>query len=157
MSGTPTLTTKLLERITTDSALSGSPESVLTGGVYDRELKRSGPGSTPGAFNADGHPRPAAVVTDPDDNADLLGPGGAYQAFPWIYLYAERHASGKAAIANAWDLLFSRLHGWRFATANGTGATVTVIGRLGTRDDEDDDRRTVGGMRLQVVGLWRNT
>jgi len=157
MSGTPTVAAKILERIATDSAITGAPESVLTGGVYDRELKRTGPGSTPAAFSLEGHPRPAGVILDPDDNADALGPGGAYMAFPWIYLYAERHASGKAAIATAWDLLFGRLHGWRFATANGTGATVAVIGRLGTRDDQDDDGRSVGGMRLQVSGLWRNT
>jgi len=157
MSGTPTLTTKLMERIATDSALAGVPESVLTGGVYDRELKRTGPGSTPAAFSDDGHAKPAAVITDQGDNADTLGPGGAYLAFPWIYLYALRTDNGKLAVANAWDLLFSRLHGWRFTTANGTGATVTVIGRLGRRDDQDDTTRVVDGMRLQVTGLWRNT
>jgi len=153
MSGTPTVVTRILDRITTDSAVT----AVLTGGVYDRELKAQGPGSTPAAFGPEGHHRPTAVVVDSGDNADTAGPGGAFMAFPWVYLYGPRTANGKAALATAWDLLFGRLNGWRFATANGTGAKVSVIGRLGARDDQDDATRVVDGMRLQVDGLWRNT
>jgi len=153
MSGTPTVTTLLLDRLTSDTAVTG----LLTGGVYDRELKSAGPGSTVAAWSPEGQPRPAAVVVESGDNADPLGPGGAYQAFPWVYLYAPRTANGKATVANAWDAMFTRLHGWRFAAGAGTGASVTVVGRLGLRDDQDDTARVVDGMRLQVTGLWRIT
>lgn len=153
MSGTPTVVARIVERLTGDTAVT----AVFTGGVYDRELKSVGPGATPTAYGPEGHPRPAAVVVDAGDNADALGPGGAYMAFPWVYLYGPRTANGKEALATAWDLLFGRLHGWRLTTANATGATVAVIGRLGVRDDQDDSTRVVDGMRLQVSGLWRNT
>lgn len=155
MSGTPTMVTRLLDFLTTDASLT----ALLPGGIYNQPLKREGPGSTPNAFapTPPYQPRPAAVITDGTDQADVFGPDGSFQSFPWIYLYATPTANGKATIANAWDLIFGKVHGWRFATGNGTGAVVQVIGRLGVLDDPEDAQRVLGGMRLQVTGLWRNT
>lgn len=165
MSGTPTLAAQILARLQGDSALS----TLLPGGIYNRPIKRGSldsagritpAGATPDAFsssNPSSRPRPSAVVTDGDDNADQLGPDGAFMSFPWVYFYAEPHDNGKATIANAWDQAFSRLHGWRFATGNGTDVQIKVIGRLATRDDPGDATRVMGGMRLQVTGLWRRT
>lgn len=153
MSGTPTIVTSILNRLTGDASLTAT----LTGGIYDRPIKREGDGSTPDAF-ADTRPyqpRPAAVVTDGTDGADLLGPNGSYQSFPWVYLYAPPHQSGKNTIADAWDQMHSLLHNWRLPTANNTDALVTVIGRLGVMDDPEMPDRVLGGMRLQVTGLWR--
>lgn len=164
MAGTPTVASRIHSRLTSDLALT----ALLPGGIYTRPIKRGSlddagrlvpPGATPDAFdsvNPSSRPRPSAVVMDGDDNADPLGPGGSFHEFPWVYFYAPPHDSGKDTIATAWDQAYSRLHDWRFATANGTGAHVRVIGRLATRDDPDDSTRVVGGMRLQVTGLWRN-
>lgn len=153
MSGTPTTVTQILGRLTADASLN----STLPGGIYDRPIKREGMGATPTAFAAAPpyQPRAAAVVTDGTDNADPLGPNGSYSAFPWVYLYAEPHQSGKNTIATAWDQMHSLLHNWRFATGNNTDALVTVIGRLGVMDDPEVPDRVLGGMRLQVTGLWR--
>ncbi len=153
MSGTPTTATVILNRLTGDSSLT----TLLTGGIYDRPLKRLGDGATASAYSLTPpyQPRPAAVVVDGSDEADVVGPDGAFMSFPWVYFYAEPHANGKATIATAFDMAFSLLNNWRFATANGTGALSRVIGRLGVLDDPEVADRVVGGMRLQVSGLWR--
>ena len=155
MSGTPTTVTRIYNRLTGDGTLGG----VLSGGIWTRPLKREGDGNTPGAFTVTPpyRPLPAAVVTDGTDEQTAFGPDGSFQSFPWIYIYAPPHDNGKAAIANAWDQMFTLLHGWRFATGNGTDAEVRVIGRLGVLDDEPGTDRVLGGMRLQVTGLWRRT
>lgn len=154
MSGTPTIVTRIHNRLSGDGTLTG----LLPGGIYTRELKAEGPGKTPAAFDIDGDPIPAAVIKDSSDEAEVFGPDGSFSSFPFIYLYAPPHDNGKTAIANAWDAMFSLLHKWRFATGNGTGAEVQVIGRLGILDDPDEATdRVMGGMRLQVTGLWRNT
>lgn len=162
MSGTPTVAAQILGRLTSDSALM----ALLTGGVYDRPIKRgqtdgagrvTPPGATPQAFAsvAPFQPRPAAVIVDGIDESDPFGPAAAYWSFPMIYLYAPPTTSGKETIANAWDLMHSRLHNWRFGAANGMGALVSVVGRIGIIDDPEDDKRVLGGMRLQVSGIWR--
>jgi hypothetical protein len=155
MSGTPTTASVIHARLTGDATLT----TLLTGGIYTRPIKRSGDGATPNAFSTTPPywVRPAAVVTDGTDEAMPLGPDAAFSSFPWVYLYGTRDDTGKNTIANAWDRMFSLLHNWRFATGRGTGARVTVIGRLGVIDDDEDSTRVVGGMRLQVTGLWRQT
>ena len=155
MAGTPTIVTRILNRLTSD----GSLTSLLAGGVYTRPLKREGDGATPTAFapTFPYQPRAAAVVVDGTDEQTAFGPDGAFVSFPWVYLYAEPHENGKATIANAWDQIFGLLDGWHFATGNGTDCEVRVIGRLGVMDDPDATDRVMGGMRLQVSGLWRRT
>ena len=153
MAGTPTTVSRIYSRLSANGTL----VTLLPGGIWDRPLKTEGNGATPEAFDEWGDPLPAAVIVDGTDEQTAFGPDGSFQSFPWIYLYAQPHANGKAAIANAWDEMFSSLHGWRFATGNGTDAEVKVIGRLGVMDDEPGSDRLVGGMRLQVTGLWRNT
>jgi hypothetical protein len=162
MSGTPRMVASLVNRIAGDSAIVAQ----LPGGIYDRpikygELDSQGrivpPGATPDAFDADGRPRPAATVTDATDEAAAFGPDGSFLSFPWIYIYAAPTTNGKNTIANVCDLLYSRLNGWVFPTGNGTGCDVKAISRLAVLDDPDDARRVLGGMRLQVSGLWRRT
>ena len=155
MAGTPTTVTRILNRLSGDATFSG----LLPGGIYTRPLKREGVGNTPNAFapTFPYQPRAAAVVVDGTDEQTAFGPDGSFTSFPWVYLYAEPHDNGKATIANAWDQLFSLLHGWHFATGNGTDCEVRVIGRLAVMDDPDATDRVMGGMRLQVTGLWRRT
>ena len=124
MSGTPRIATVILNRLSGDGTFSG----LLPGGVYDRPLKREGDGETPNAFapTFPYQPRPAAVVVDGSDETDAFGPDGSFMSFPWVYFYAAPTQSGKDTIANAWDVAFSALHNYRFATGNGTGAQIKV-------------------------------
>jgi hypothetical protein len=157
MSGTPTMVKRIMDRLTADGTLTG----LLPGGIYNQPIIRESDagGATPNAFapTPPYQPRPAAVVTDGTDEQVAFGPDGAFTSFPRIYLYAPTTQNGKDTIANAFDTLFSLLHGWRFATGNGTGAEVRVISRLETMDDPETSGRLVGGLRLQVTGLWRHT
>lgn len=158
MAGTPTTVTRIVNRLTSD----GSLATLLPGGIYTRPLKREGDGSTPNAFASTFpyQPRAAAVVVDGTDETTAFGPDGSFVSFPWVYLYAEPHQGGKDTIANAWDQIFGLLHGWHFATGNGTDCEVRVIGRLAVMDDQDETLETgrvLGGMRVQVSGLWRRT
>ena len=140
------------------SRLSALVPNPLTGGVYTRDIKRTGDGRTPDAF-APTEPwqqRPAAVVVDGTDERDPLGPDTSNHSFPWVYFYAPPTESGKATIANAFTEAYALLHNWHFATDNGTGAEVKVISRLAVLDDPGDANRKMGGMRLQVTSLWRN-
>ena len=154
MAGTPTIATRILNRLTTDADLT----ALLSGGIYDRELKREGPGATPNAFapTPPNQVRPAAVVRDDGDNDDVFGPRGAQQTFVTLWVYAPATANGKEAIATAIDMARSRLIGWQMPTANGAAATVeTVAGRLGVRDDPVMTGTVVDNVRFQVTGLWR--
>lgn len=152
MSGTPTIVSRIHSRIS-----GGGLNTLLPGGIWTRPIKREGNGATPTAFDADGDPLPAAVVVDGTDQQTPFGPDASFMSFPQIYIYAQPHDTGKATIAEAWDQMYGLLHKWRFATGNGTDAEVQVIGRLGVMDDEPGSDRILGGMRLQVTGLWRNT
>lgn len=140
-------------RLTGEAALT----AILTGGIYKRELKRSGPGSTPDAFGPEGQPRPAAVVVDRGDITDTLGPDAAFFGAPEVWFYAGAYDNGRATIEAAWELAFGLLHRWRFPTVNGTAVEARVVGRLGVRDDPAMDGRLLDTMRLQTAGLWRNT
>lgn len=154
MAGTPTLATRILGRLTSDSSLT----ALLVGGIYDRELKREGPGSTPTAF-APTPPfqiRPAAVVRDDGDADDTLGPRGARFSFVTIYVYAPATANGKDAIATALAMIEVLLIDWRMPTPNGTGATAEIVAaRLGVRDDPVLMGTVMDYDRFQINALSR--
>ena len=153
MAGTPTPQTRLIDRLTLDSSLVAH----LTGGIWNRPISRDGRGGTPGAFGDGGHVRPCAVVLDIDETETAFGPPQSFDGFTTIFLYAPRNQTGKDQIAIAWDMIRSRLHDWNLPMPNGTGARVKAAGRLRTMDDPDDDRRAMGGIRLQITGLWVRT
>lgn len=147
------------DRIQNRLSASADLTAVLVGGIWTRRLERIGEGATPQAFapTPPYQPRPAAVVIDGGETVDPFGPDAAFQGFPEVWLYAPATGNGKAAIDQAWNLAFGLLHRWRFATANGTGVLVRVAGRLGVTDDPVVGGRVLDRMRLQLVGLWRNT
>lgn len=142
-------------RLGTSSALL----AVLSGGVWSQPLTRTGPKATPAAFAATPphRPLPAIVVPDEGEDADGLGPSGAFNGFPLVWFYADDdpNGAGRLAIEQAVPLAHTALSGWTFATGQGTGAEVHVVGRLGIQADPVDDSRIVDYLRLQVDGLWR--
>jgi len=153
MAGTPTSAATLLARLQADATLA----SLLPGGLYDRDLKRTGPGATPNAYapSPPYQPRPAAVVVDDGDDDDLGGVAGGLRGYVSLWCYGPPTANGMAAVADALDRARWLLVGWRFATGNGCGAAVEQAGqRLGLRDDPVDDARMVDRLRFVVSSYW---
>jgi hypothetical protein len=140
-------------------------QTLVVGGVWNRPLLRNQnpegedptPGSTPGAFDPDPphRVRLSCVVLAPGENADPLGTEETYQAFPQVWFYCQQKASEKAKLDEAWQLAYTLLHKQQLPTANGTGCRVSVIGRLGKRDDPTLTDAVVDNMRLQGAGVWR--
>jgi hypothetical protein len=140
-------------------ATSGPVLAVLGGGVWDRPLKRSGPGATPAAF-APTPPYaqlPAAVVVDRGEAPDGGGPGAAFLAYPIVYLYAadDPNGTGRAALEAALPLVRGELDRWAFATTAGTDVVLTPVDRLGITPDPADEGRLMDYLRVQADGLWR--
>jgi hypothetical protein len=153
VAGTPTAAGAILARLQADAALTG----ILVGGLYDRDLRRAGPGATPAAYAPDPphQPRPAGVVVDDGDDADPAGYVGGQLGFVSLWCYAPTTASGRAAIADALDRARHLLVGWGFGTGNGTAARVEQAGqRLGTRDDPVEAGRVVDRLRFVVTTYW---
>jgi hypothetical protein len=153
MAGTPTAVAQALARLQADSALAG----ILTGGLYDRSLKRTGPGATPDAYapTPPHQPRPAGVLIDDGDDADPQGFTGGHLGFCSFWCYAPPTTNGRAAIANAIDRARHLLVGWQFATGNGTGGRFETVGqRLGVRDDPVDEGRVLDRIRFTFASYW---
>lgn len=153
MAGTPTAAASVLAALTADATLAG----ILPGGIYDRDLKRAGPGATPLAYAPDPpyQPRPAAVVVDDGDDAAPTGPVGGQLGFISLWCYAPPTASGMAALADAFDRARVLLVGTVFASGNGTTTRIEQTGqRLGQRDDPVDDGRIVDRLRFTYASYW---
>jgi hypothetical protein len=153
MSGTPTVTSSVLDYLKADPTLA----MLLPGGLYDRDLKRQGPGATRDAYAPDPphQPRPAAVVVDDGDDASLTGADGCQLGFLSLWCYAPTTASGRAAIAEAIDRARVLLVGFTCPTGNGAGARIEQPGqRLGVRDDPVDDGRVVDRIRFLYATYW---
>ena len=153
MAGTPTSAAAILARLQADAQLA----AILPGGLYDHDLKRTGPGATPDAYAPAPpyQPRPAGVVVDDGDADAIAGIAGGLLGFVSLWCYAPTTATGRAAIAEAFDRARWLLVGWRFATGNGTGAAIEQAGqRLGVRDDPVDDGRVVDRLRFAISSFW---
>ncbi len=147
----------IVDHINTRLQSSASLLGTLSGGVWTRELKRTGPGATPGAFGPEGQMRPAAVIADQGDNLHPQAAAipSAYSSFPQIYLYAPATESGKQAIAGAFGQIVTLLEGWTFQTDAGPVAFVSIVGRLGLRDSDELPGAVFDYVRCQVVARWR--
>lgn len=150
MAGTPTAAATVLAHLKADAAL----VALLPGGLYDRDLKRTGPGATAAAYAPAPpyQPRPAAVVTDDGDDAAPFGISGGLLGFVSLWCYAPTTATGRAAIADAIERARELLVGWAFATPQGSGARIEQAGqRIGVRDDPVDDQRCVDRLRFAIA------
>lgn len=155
MAGTPTPLSRILDRLTADSALS----AMLPGGVWTQELARKGPYATPAAFmaTADQAPRPALVLIDGGE-VDAIGMRGAVMGYVDLWFYAPKDAAGtaKTTLANAYEQVKGLLFGWQFPMPNGTGGAVDYVGdRLGPRDDPAEFGRMFDKATARYTGLWR--
>jgi hypothetical protein len=133
--------------------LAGSPDltGVLTGGVYPVTIDRA---ATPAAFDEVGRPLPAATVRDRGEDADALGIDGAFLGFPQVWFQAPATDAGRAAVEAAWGIARGLLHRTQVTGPNGTGAALSVVGRVAVDDDPQIPGVVVGMLRLQAAGLW---
>lgn len=153
MSSIPLL---LFTYLKTDAALVGSqttpPDGVfsgiLTGGLWNRPLKRSipggvpTPGSTPAAFGGElegGRIRYAASLVDRGTRDHRQEPWipTAFDGSLLIYFYAPAHDRGKLAIHQAQERVYDLLHGYRFLTEQGVYARTFFRGTFGVSDSEE--------------------
>jgi len=133
----------LIARLTGDATLL----AVLTGGVFGRALKATGPGNTSTAWAVNAatgiaYLRPCAVILDP---GEVMHPSGnrdpdihAYDAWARLFLYAPATDSGKTAIVTADSRAIALFHQWTATLAGvGTAQVVAMPERLGTLDSDE--------------------
>lgn len=139
-------------RIESDPAL----VALLVGGIYEREIKATGPGATPDAFGEAGHVRTAMNIVDRGDSQSQAAVAGvalhAFVAFPLLYLYDQAVATGKANIRQAKTLLRARLHGHRFLDDGGMWSEITYVDSWGIHDSDEFPGAVYDYVRLQVRG-----
>jgi hypothetical protein len=148
----PTMMAELMTVLSNDPTLT----AVLTGGIYDREIKSTGPGSTPAAFGPAGQVRPTASLVDRGETmhpAALIGVApNAYLGFPLVYLYAQAVASGKAAIRDAKRRIRELVHGYRWTDDGGWQSEMVYLDSWGIHDSDEYPGAVYDYVRLSVRG-----
>lgn len=134
----------------------GALYTILTGGAWKRPLVRTGPGSTPEAFDSSGRVKPAAVVPDRGEVGDGFGPRLAFLGAPEVWCYAPATDAGKTAIDAAFAIIRPLLDGATVDGIAGTGTGLRIVGRLGIGDDPVIAGAVVDVLRFQADGLWGN-
>jgi hypothetical protein len=144
----------------------GSYSGLLTGGLWNRPLKRAGmdgppiPGSTPAAFgdaNEAGRIRYAASLIDNGDTPHFqeLSIPTTFQMSLSLYLYAPAHESGKQTLRQVESRVYDLLHNYRFQTDDGPYARVFFASRFGIVDSEEFMGAVADYCRYQVVARHR--
>jgi hypothetical protein len=145
----------------------GPFSGLLTGGLWNRPLKRANPneaipspGSTPAAFgdaSEVGRIRYAASLVDHGDFPHIqeLDIPTAFRMNIAIHIYAQAHESGKAQIRLIEERLFDLLHGYRFVTDNGPYARVFFTSRFGIVDSEEFVGAVTDYCRYDIVSRRR--
>lgn len=144
----------------------------LTGGAYDRPIRRdrnadepgslpSAEGSTPDAFESTPPYRIKPCLSVGQNLVETYnpnGPAGAMMAFPVIYLRSRPIQSEKQKIESAYQEIRKvfGVHGNEkpFAMPGGAAMMSKVIGRMGPLDDPVFTNAVVLQVRLQVDGIW---
>lgn len=140
-----------------DGAFSG----ILTGGVWDRPLKRSAPslptpGSTPAAFGDElegGRIRYVATMVDRGDRDHFQEPAipTAFVMTIQVHFYAPAHATGKQKILDAEQRTHELLHRHRFLTDDNVYATTFYRSRFGIVDSEEFRGAVTDYCRYEIV------
>lgn len=129
--------------------------AILTGGVWNRDLRRKGPGATPAAFSPDPphQVRPSAVIIPQIQIIDEFGPVGGFFGEAVVRLYAPAHATGHTAINSAVDRIIAILHTtW---IANGPhGVELQIGGREGVRDSGEVDGAVTDVVTVRFASIW---
>jgi hypothetical protein len=139
----------------------------VTGKVWDRTLKKEGPGQTPGAWApVVGDPsrepimRPAIVITGPNQVSAPDGPPkDAFNAEPelvngffTVKYYVPTTETGKLLLDTVDNRVKVLLDGWQFTLASGECCTVTALER--TEDIDSEEFRGNKEQQRRFVAEW---
>jgi hypothetical protein len=161
-----TVVETIAQRLRSDATLVGtlSGESytgILKGGVWTRRLKREPPGDTPAAFYQSDKGRmikPSAVVLDGGERRHEAEGAihGAYRQTVRIFLYAPATASGKQAIHDAADIIWSLVSflpsGWAIPLPNGNSGFASLLSRTGIAESEQFSEAVFDVLSFEIVG-----
>jgi hypothetical protein len=148
----------IVTRLQGDATLTGSGAAQLGFGVYDRWLTPGpGPGSTPSAFDqaAGGRLKRSIVVLDGGETRNpALGRQGTFiwDSAPVVYLFAEAHANGKAAVEAADRRVEALLLGWGLVLTSGERVTFARDSRVGLEDAQQFPGNVVTVVRYRATG-----
>ena len=127
----------IAERITRALTQTQSVVSDATGGIYDRDLRRTGSGATPLAFDADGDILPTVMVDDAGDVREPFSHRGAVQGTVYVWVFAGRSVKGEEQVEDLIRKIRGVLLGWRDTDPTyGAGAELVPIARLGLQSDD---------------------
>lgn len=137
--------------------------ALLPGRVWTRRIKRNDngpalpptPGSTPEAFDSAGRILRCASVLNEMASADPLGPGGAYNAFPEIWLRCLPHETEKVRLDQAARRIIALIDGAIVTGPSGEGVILAVAGRMMPDDDPFITPAVVDMIRVQATSVWR--
>lgn len=155
---------EIANRIATFGAIVGPPGGGLGFVVLERwPVRPSGdpdnpiPGETATAFD-ETRGRKMKRVISVMDQGEVTNPASQpfeyrrWDSFPLIYIFAETHANGKAAISAAYLLIESYLIGWT-ATVDGQKVGFLPDNRLPLDDSEDFPESVVQVARFRATGV----
>ena len=159
------------DRLANDSILGGtligtSWNGLARGGIYDKKIKRDGPGDTPNAFDQSAAGvlvvKPCIVVLDRGDSPHIQRDSipSAYQQSIFVYFYASATTDGRAAIAamraRTFELLDEQASGWIFASEGGPMVFCYAAERFGVRDDEVFPEAVIDYQRYRLTSRYAN-
>lgn len=156
-----TLQQAIVDRLTGDFTLTQPQPGGLGFLVWGRWLKKEGGGATPEAWDAGqgGRLKRNVVVLDGGEVDHPSGRGGPdwrfWDSFPELHLFAEAHASGKAAIDAAIRRCDALLVGWSVAIDGGQRVTFRPDARLALEDSEEWPGNVRAVARYRATGARR--
>lgn len=107
------------------------------GGIYERDIRRTGSGSTPFAFDSDGDILPSVMVDDAGDVREPFSHRSAVQGTVYVWVFAGRSVKGEEQVDDLIRKIRNTLLGWRDADPTyGAGAELVPIARLGLMADD---------------------
>jgi hypothetical protein len=125
--------------------------------VWNRWLKRTGPGNTAGAFRTDEEGKPlgrAIVVLDGSENDEAARQPADFKrlaTFPTTYIFAETTVNGKQAANDAYRRIEALLLGWDAVL--GPGERLGFVS--GSRNTLEDSPQFEGS--VVIIARWRFT
>lgn len=129
---------------------------LLTGGIWNRDLRRKGPGATAGAFAPEPphQVRPSLVVLPEVFAADDVGPAASYFGQVALRIYAPAHQTGRDVIHSAINRLIVLLSEVWVAD-DGNGVELRIGSRDGVGDSAEIEGAITDVLTIRVAGLWR--
>lgn len=108
--------------------------SYATGGIYDRDLRRTGAGMTPVAYDSDGDLKPTLMIDDAGTTREPWSHTAHYQGQLYIWVFAGRSVKGEGQVRELARRVQHTLYQWQEPD---TGALLLPTMRLGMQSDDE--------------------